>query len=270
MKLRTLLFIAFLGGVIYILAQKPLNERQWSPEQERLPEILMYDDHVSIQNIRNFSYDGKAISSYDWMEEEYLFERLEDVSLVYTNFKSYDGRSHMFLTFRFTDDKTLVASFDARREDGETFAMIWSPFRQYELYPVLATERDMIGQRLLGEEIEVYIVPISLNKSQLRSAFKTVLEDVNSLRKKPQFYHPFFNNFSNQIVGWIREIRNKKIPYSMTFYLKDKSGNVFYELGLVSTDFGDQDIRNKYLARPKNTSWESYDFSEDIRRRESN
>ena len=55
--------------------------------------------------------------------------------------------AHIFLSFAFAGGDHLAVSIETRKEKGEGYSTVNGFFRQYELYYVVADERDVIGLR---------------------------------------------------------------------------------------------------------------------------
>ena len=55
--------------------------------------------------------------------------------------------AHVFVSFAFAGGDHLAVSIETRTEKGEGYSTVKGFFRQYELYYVVADERDVIGLR---------------------------------------------------------------------------------------------------------------------------
>ena len=55
--------------------------------------------------------------------------------------------AHTFLSFAFAGDDHLAISIETRKEKGEGYSTVKGFFRQYELYYVVADERDVVRLR---------------------------------------------------------------------------------------------------------------------------
>ena len=62
------------------------------------------------------------------------------------------------MSWEFADGQHLAISIETRKERGEEYSAVRGFFRQYELYYVVADERDVIGVRTnyRGEDVYLY------------------------------------------------------------------------------------------------------------------
>ena len=66
--------------------------------------------------------------------------------------------AHTIMSWSFADGPALAISIETRKEKGESYSALLGFFRQYELYYVVARERDVIGvrDRFRGEHTYLY------------------------------------------------------------------------------------------------------------------
>src|SRR4030095_2145798 len=71
--------------------------------------------------------------------------------------------AHTIMSWEFDDGNHLAISIETRKERGESYSAVRGFFRQYELYYVVADERDVIGVRTdyRGERVDLYSLPLA-------------------------------------------------------------------------------------------------------------
>src|SRR6202040_2363804 len=79
--------------------------------------------------------------------------------------------AHTIVSWEFGDGQYLAISIEARKEKGESYSALRGFFHQYELYYVVADERDLVGLRTnyRGEQVYLYRIlsPASLARALL-------------------------------------------------------------------------------------------------------
>ena len=127
-------------------AIEPSNDRDWQPEIARLAYATIDGDRVTVHNIRNFDYRTRdrlhaGVLRQDLRPAQARLGRPGGVLL--------DGagdRAHL-PQLRLRRSEHLAISIEARKERGEGYSSVQGFFRQYELYYVVADERDVIRVR---------------------------------------------------------------------------------------------------------------------------
>ena len=94
--------------------------------------------------------------------------------------------AHIFLSFAFAGGDHLAVSIETRKEKGEGYSTVNGFFRQYELYYVVADERDVIGLRTNyrqdpPEQVYVYRLQGQLDERRGR-VFLDYMETINALK----------------------------------------------------------------------------------------
>ncbi len=91
--------------------------------------------------------------------------------------------AHVFVSFAFAGGDHLAVSIETRKEKGEGYSTLKGFFRQYELYYVVADERDVIRLRTNyrqdpPEDVYVYRLQGSLEDG--RRLFLEYVEKINA------------------------------------------------------------------------------------------
>jgi Domain of unknown function (DUF4105) len=125
---------------------EPSNVRNWKPEVAVMPYATLNGDLITVHNIRNFEYRTETDFTPAYYDKTYDVRELESVDLVASYWMGPDI-AHVFLSFGFGDDDYLAVSIERRDEQGEGYSTVKGLFRQFELFYVVADERDVIRLR---------------------------------------------------------------------------------------------------------------------------
>src|SRR5271156_3841943 len=178
----------------------PSNQRDWTPDVARTARATFDGDGVTIANVRNFSYRSESDYDQRWETRTYDLDRIKGVDL----FLSYWGPTeiaHTIVSWDFDDGQHLAISIETRKEKGESYSAIRGFFRQYELYYVVADERDLVGLRTNYRGEQVYLYRINATPAQARALLVDYLNEVNHLADRPEWYNALTQNCTTATRG---------------------------------------------------------------------
>ena len=259
-----LVLAAALSFSIFLFSKTPSNEGPWRPDQNLLSDIIFYDDHVTITNIRDFRYaEGYLPASSDYLERDYFYEELDQIWFGLSHFGPW-GLAHSFLSFEFSDGSYLVLSIEARLKAGMTFQPLAGLFRNYSLIYVFATEEDAIGVRTHATGQRVLVYPLQAGHERKVALFMDLLRDADELRDAPQFYNLIFDNCLTNLL------KHTALPDSLSMadlrvLLPGRVDRLTYTLDATPADIDFQSARERATINPEGFSPDSKDFSERIR-----
>jgi len=145
---------------------------------------------------------------------------------------------HVFVSFAFAGDEHLAVSIETRKEKGEDYSTLKGFFRQYELYYVVADERDVIGLRTnyRHDPIEdVYVYPTSGTLEDARRLFLAYTEKINALQNSPEFYNTLTTNCTTTI--WLNaQVNIDRIPMSWKILASGYVPEYLYENGRLHAE----------------------------------
>ena len=266
--LLALVVAAIAGYLLLVLFVRPSNERDWSPDQQRLGTAEFSGDTVQIHNVRNAAY--RSTSDYDvhWEDRSYDLRRIESVWYVVEPFATWRGPAHTFLSFGFGDGQYVAISVEIRKERGESFSPLGGLLRQYELTYIVGDEHDLIGLRTNYRHDDVYLYPVRATPEAARTLFVSMLESANALAAKPEFYNTLTNTCTTTIVDHVNLIAPHPIPFSYKTILPAYSDDLAFDLGMIDTDLPREQFRAAFRINDLAMKFaDSTDFSEAIRSR---
>jgi hypothetical protein len=138
--------VPFVIALVWWFSIPPSDDRNWQADVARLPTAVIEGDRVTMKNVRNFAYPSSTAVVERWETRTYDLGRIEGFDL----FISYWGPryiAHTIASWAFSDGKHVAVSIETRKERGEEYSALLGFFRQFELYYVVADERDVIGVR---------------------------------------------------------------------------------------------------------------------------
>lgn len=180
---------------------EPSNQRVWQRDVAAQPYATIEGDLVTVHNIRNFTYRSETDYTPAWYDKRFDLRKLQGVDLVAVYWMG-PAIAHVFLSFDFGNDDHLAISIETRKEMGEDYSTIKGFFREYELYYVVADERDVIRLRTNYRQNppeQVYLFPLQGDLENARRLFLEYLKRINELRERPEFYNTLTTNCTTTI-----------------------------------------------------------------------
>src|SRR5207245_10048112 len=163
------------------------NQRDWQPEVSVTPWATIDGDRVTIHSVRNLEYRTETDFVPHWEDRTYDLRTLDSADLIAVY---WAGKpiAHIMISFGFGGKDYLAVSIETRKEKGESYSTIAGFFRQYELYYVVADERDVIRVRTTYRQPQedVYIYRTNAPIKNVRRVFLDYVKTMNQLRERPQ------------------------------------------------------------------------------------
>lgn len=174
------------------------NNRDWMPDVARTAKAQIDGDRLTIENVRNFTYRSETDFTERWETRTYDLSRLQGADL-FISFWGPTLIAHTIASWDFANAPPLAISIETRKEKGESYSALRGFFRQYELYYVVADERDVIGVRtnLRGER--VYLYRIRIGPAAATALLLDYLKEINSLSQEPRWYNALTHNCTTSI-----------------------------------------------------------------------
>ncbi len=263
----TAAFVALGAAVlVWFLRLQPSNDREWQPEVARLAYADVQGDQVTIHNIRNFDYRSETDFTPHYYDKTFDLRKLDTVDLIGSYWMG-DAIAHMMVSFGFAGEDYLTVSIETRKEVGESYSTLAGFFRQYELYYVVADERDLIRVRTNYRKDppeDVYLYRTNAPPENVRRLFLSYIEEINSLRTKPEFYNTMTTNCTTNI--WTHTKVNGAVPFSWKILASGYVPSLLYDLGRVDTRLPFEELRRRARVNDAAQAADTAaDFSQRIR-----
>ena len=226
-------YLALFGAVlVWFFDIEPSNDRDWVPENARLARATVEGDFVTVHDVRNFDYRSEFDFTPAYYDRRYDLRQLEGVDLVATYWMG-PAIAHIFLSFAFEGGQHVAVSIETRKEKGEGYSTLNGFFRQYELYYVVADERDVIGLRTNYRQDppeQVYVYRLEGTREGARRVFLDYVAEVNALKARPEFYNSLTTNCTTTI--WMHSLVNPgHVPFSWKVLASGYLPQYLYEQG---------------------------------------
>jgi Domain of unknown function (DUF4105) len=234
---RTLLgFVVVFALLVFLYFRIPAsNDRDWQPEVAMTPYAAINGDMITIHNVRNFDYRTETNFTPRWETRIYDLNKLDgaDIIAVYWAGKAI---AHIMVSFDFEGKDHLAVSIETRKEKGESYSTLAGFFRQYELYYVVADERDVIRVRTTYRQPQedVYIYRTRAPLKNIRRIFLDYVNTMNELRVRSTYYNTLTTNCTTSIVFHAR-MNPESPPMSWKVLLSGYVPDYLYELGKIDT-----------------------------------
>lgn len=234
---RTLLIsVCAFALLVFLFFQIPAsNERDWQPEVAMTPYATINGNMITIHNVRNFDYRTETDFTPRWESRTYDLSKLDaaDIIAVYWAGKAI---AHIMVSFDFEGKDHLAVSIETRKEKGESYSTLAGFFRQYELYYVVADERDVIGVRTTYRQPQedVYVYRTRAPLRNVRRVFLDYVKAINDMRERPRFYNTLTTNCTTSILFNTR-MNPESPPMSWKVLLSGYVPDYLYELGRLDT-----------------------------------
>jgi hypothetical protein len=114
--------------------------------------------------------------------------------------------AHTIVSWDFDDDQQLAISIETGKEKGESYSALRGFFRQYELYCVVAEERDLIALPTNYRGEQVYLYHLRASASQARAVLVDHLREINNLADHPRWYNALTQNCTTTTRGHVHNI----------------------------------------------------------------
>jgi hypothetical protein len=260
--------VLFAAVLVWWFSLEPSNDRDWVAENARLAYATIDGNAVTVHNVRNFAYRSETDFTPGYYDKRLDLSRLEGVDLV-ASYWMGPAIAHIFLSFAFAGGDHLAVSIETRKEKGEGYSTVNGFFRQYELYYVVADERDVIGLRTnyrRDPPEQVYVFTLKGSQEGARRVFLDYMESLNALKARPEFYNSLTTNCTTAI--WMHSLVNPgHVPFSWKVLASGYVPEYLYETGRLEDGglpFAELQRRSMVNARAQQAG-AAADFSSRIR-----
>ena len=261
----------FAGSLVLLLVcwfrLSPTNGRNWQPETAVLPYATIHGDQVTVHNIRNFDYRTENDFTVGYYDKTFDLRQLDSVDLIAVYWMG-PQIAHIFLSFGFAGHDHLAISIEARKPVGEGFSTLKGFFRQYELYFVVADERDVIRVRTNYRENppeEAHLYRVHGDRADARRLFVAYLDQINALRERPEFYNSLTTNCTTNI--WLlARVNPDHLPFSWKILVSGYVPEYLYETGRLDSAVPFAELQQRSIINSRaRAADQAADFSQRIR-----
>jgi len=212
---------------------RPSNDRNWQPDVANAPYAELDGTRLTIHNVRNFDYRSETDYTPHWETRTYDLDHLDRLNL-FLSYWSGPSIAHTIMSWSFTDGPPLAISIETRKEVGESYDPVAGFFRRYELYYVVADERDLIRLRTNYRGETVHLYPLRAPHDRARKMLLDYVASMNSLAKKPEWYNAATQNCTTTIRTHVRNI-GLSMAWDWRILVNGYIDELLYERGAIDT-----------------------------------
>lgn len=260
--------VLLVAALVWWSTIEPSNDRAWQTDVAVLPSATVDGDGVTVHNIRNFDYRSEFDYTPNYYDKRFDLRELTGVDVIAVYWMG-PAIAHVFLSFEFNHADHLAISIETRKEKGEAYSTIKGFFRQYELYYVVADERDVVRLRTnyRHDPVEdVYVYRSAGDIANGRRLFMEYIRQINALTTQPEFYNTLTTNCTTSI--WLNaRVNAQHLPMNWKILVSGYLPQFLYEHGRLEThglNFSDLQQQVHVNARAL-AAGDAADFSQRIR-----
>ncbi len=240
------------------------NDRDWYPDVARLPRAEIEGNKVTVHNVRNFEYRTETDYTERWETRTLDLELLTGVDFLIA-FWGPTLYGHTIMSWQFSDGQHLAVSIETRKEKGEDYSAVLGFFRHFELYYVVADERDVIGLRTNHRGEQVYLYRIKTVPENPRALLLEYMQQVNRLAERARWYNAFTQNCTTSIFHNLKVIAPER-QWDWRLLANGYLPELGYERGRINTRLPLEELKKRSLISERaREAGSSLEFSRLIR-----
>lgn len=252
------------GTVVWWLALRPQNDRDWQPDVARLAQMRVVDGKLEVGDVRDFEWTAAETATPRWVKRTYALEDVRGVDLVLSDWGA-PMVVHTILSWEFADGSHLAISIEARKELHEEYSAWRGFFRQFELAYIVAEERDLLGvrARFRGERLRLY--RLALAPADARSLLLTYVARIERLAEDPGWYNALTTNCTTTIRLHVLD-SGLENPLDWRLLANGRVDELLYERGRLQRSIPFEELRRRSdVTRAASDAFGSANFSTRIR-----
>jgi hypothetical protein len=242
-RVPLVILAAFAVVVCAWLAVPPSNDRDWQPDVAELPWAETQGDRMLVHNVRNADYRSETDFTVHYEDRELDLSKLRslDLFLIYWGSPSI---AHTIMSWGFEGDEYLAISIETRKEVGESYSAVRGFFRQYELFYVVADERDVVRLRTNYRGEDVYVYRLDAPPEGARGLLLGYFAAINGLRDEPKWYNALTENCTTAIQRIARPLQRRSW-LSWKLFLNGYLDELAYDIGALDRSLPFAELKAK-------------------------
>jgi hypothetical protein len=262
---KLVLSIIIIFTVYLYFLTSPSNNRPWQDQYGTLPKVTTNSDKVTIENIRDWKYEGEITTSKDYINRTFDPKKINKVWLVVEPFGGFKAVAHTYFIFDFEGEAPLAISIETRREEGEDYSGTLGLLNKYELIYIWATEEDQAIRRAVLYKDNLHMYPLTISKDSTQKLFLQLAQETHKLESTPRFYNTLTSNCTNELAKNANKVAPGTIPFVYSL-LPGYSAEALYKLKLIDNSQPLEELKNKYyITEFVQKNYKDKDFSKKLR-----
>jgi hypothetical protein len=245
----TALVVLFAAFGLWWSNVEPRNDRDWQPDVARTAHVDIVGDRMTVQNLRNFDYRSETDFTERWETRTFDLAQLSGLDL-FMSYWGAPGIAHTIMSWDFADGQHLAVSIETRKEKGEEYSAVKGFFKQFEIYYVVADERDVIRLRTNYRNEQVHLYQLRTPVSRARRILLDYVASINALDEQAAFYNAGTANCTTTITRHIRHV-GVAFPFDWRVIANGRLDELLYEHGVIDTSRPFLDVRQATLINTR-------------------
>jgi hypothetical protein len=259
---------AFALVLVWFALISPSNDRPWQPDVAVPTRVERDGDRVTLRDVRDLDWTGAETFRARRRDRTIDLAKLDSLWLALSYWDGNRSICHTILSFGFEDGTYLSLSVETRKELGESYSAWRGFFKQYELFYVLAEERDVLGVRAAHRDEDLYLYPLATQPGERRRLLGDILETAHALETRPEWYGALGRNCTTTLQHHVDAALGRESHFRWDTVLNGTIDEMAWRLGAIRDERPFADVRAAHritdLAR---THAGADDFSRRIRER---
>lgn len=189
----------FAAVAVWFALLAPSNDRPWQPDVAVLTRVERDGDRVTLRDVRDLDWTGAETFNPRRRDRTIDLSKIDSLWLALSYWDGNTSICHTMLSFGFADGTYLAVSVETRKEIGESYSAWRGFFKQYELFYVLAEERDVFGVRAAHRGEDLYLYPLATPAAERRRLFEDILATAKGLESQPEWYGALRRNCTTSL-----------------------------------------------------------------------
>ena len=135
-------------------------------------------------------------------------------------------------------------SIETRKEKGESYSALRGFFRQFEVYYVVADERDVARLRTNYRGETLFLYRMKTKPAGARALLVDYFKEINDLARRPRWYNALTYNCTTAIRFHARRI-HAAFPWDWRLLANGLADELSYERGSIDTSLPFAELRRR-------------------------
>jgi hypothetical protein len=211
----------------------PSNDLHWRKDVSVLPWVEINGNLITVHNIRNSEYRSTTDFDLHYYDRTFDINKLRSMDF-FMCFWAPVPFCHTMMSFGFEDGNYLCISIETRPQEGQTYDVLRSCFKQYGIIYVAGDERDLVRLRTNFRDEGVYLYHVDTTTGAMRRKFLNYCRRMNELKVHPEWYYILTRNCTTDIPR--RDGENRwMLPESWTVLVNGFVDRYLYQEGSLDT-----------------------------------
>ncbi len=244
----------------------PELDREWWSDCAELSHAEMNGNIIKITNVRDFTWRSSKDHDVKWVSKSVDATKIKDVWFIIDHFHRLKALAHTMISFEFEDGEVLTFSFETRRELGDKYHPWDGMWRAFELYLLVATERDALHLRTNARKHKVHMYRVRTPEGKDKALLVQLCKRVNELKARPEWYHTLSASCTTTIVSQVNRVTPGRIPFTWRTLLPGHAARAAFKLGLLEDWGGYSETHRKSRIDQNAQTWNGEgDYSAHLR-----